>query len=83
MFKHYMKQGWQYNLWPQPNKMRQNCQFPALGEKQPHNIGKGASQKKIRDFLGVFHKCWTPPPPPPPLFGRPPFKKKFRVYFAF
>ena len=39
MFKHYMKQGWQYNLWPRPNKMRQNCQFPALGEKQPHNIG--------------------------------------------
>ena len=29
------------------------------------DISKGASQKKIQDFLGVFPKCWTPPPPPP------------------
>ena len=43
---------------------------------------KGACQKKNTGFFGSFSQM-SDPPLPPPLFGRPPSKKKLRVYFAF
>ena len=40
---------------------------------------KGRLQKKLRDYLGIFPKWWTPPP----LLGTPRPKNIFMVYFAF
>ena len=35
------------------------------------DINKVSTQKKIRDYLGIFPKHRTPPPPPPrPFFGK-------------
>ena len=39
----------------------------------------GRSQKKLRDYLGIFPKWRTPHPP----FWEPLIKKKYIVYFAF
>ena len=44
------------------------------------NLIKVRSQKKKRNYLGIFPKRRTPPPP---TFGNPLSKKNFSVYFAF
>ena len=49
-------------------------------ETEPGELGS-LSEKKYGIFWEFFPNVG--PLPPPPQFGRPPFKKKLRVYFAF
>ena len=58
-----------------------SCSFnisapPTLGMSHTNKV---RSKKKIRHYLGIFPKPWTPPP----LLGTRYPKKKSSVYFAF
>ena len=58
------------------------CRRPPSCQSFSFNVSKGACQKKNTGFFGSFSQM-SDPPLPPPLFGRPPSKKKLRVYFTF